>query len=201
MEAKAVFPFKLEDFDMPPIITRWIEDNFQPPLILVGESGSGKTQLGKTLATVYGWNMLTVNHLQGLKELTSSHDAILFDDFSTQDMTEALWLAITDTSRDRDIRLLRASVTKRQSLTHIFTFNVEAFKKVAYRFKRKKFAKRCRVTQLPSNFIINMNLVNNIQINNYNHIYNNLEAIKANKQAVMDIRNSKKKITLRGKVC
>ena len=85
--------------------------------------------------------MLTVNHLQGLKELTSSHDAILFDDFSTQDMTEALWLAITDTSRDRDIRLLRASVTKRQGLTHIFTFNVEAFKKVAYRFKRNKMSR------------------------------------------------------------
>ena len=54
--------------------------------------------------------------------------------------------------------------------------------------ERDQYARRCRVANVGSDFIINVNVVNNIQINNLNHIYNNPEAIKPNKQAVRDIR-------------
>ena len=79
---------------------------------------------------------------------------------------------------------MHGSIHKKKNLKQVFK---QVFEEIDHLMKR-----RCRATQLPSNFIINVNVVNNIniQINNHNHIYNNEEAIKANKQAVIDIRNS-----------
>ena len=93
--------------------------------------------------------MLTVNQLQGLKKLTAEHDAILFDDFSKQDMDDDSWLAVFDTSQDQDIRVLRACVTKRKDLKQIFTFNAKTFQPMSHLFWRQEFTRRCHVVKIP----------------------------------------------------
>ena len=106
------------------MIEQWIEDDFQPTLIMVGPPGSGKTQFVKALAWEHGWNLFMVNHKKGIKDLNEDHTGVFFDDVS-------------------------------------------------------------------SNFINYGNITNNVQINIHNHIYNNPAAIKANQQAIRDIRNSR----------
>ncbi len=66
--------------------------------------------------------------------------------------------------------MIHGSVCKRKV---IMAFNKEIWFEIDHLMKRDQYAKRCRVAQVDSDFIINVNIVNNIQINNLNHIYNN----------------------------
>ena len=52
-------------------------------------------------------------------------------------------------------------------------------------FSRKEFLKKCSIVNIPSDFIINVNVVNNYHINLHNHIYNNPEAIQDNRQVIV----------------
>ena len=186
-------PFKITDFKEIKGIERWIQNGYQPPLILVGPPGSGKTQFVKALASLAGWYMHIVNHRESIKYLTDQHDSIFFDDMSLESLDEYTILALLETNDDRNIRVLHSSVFKRKGLVEVFALNKEVFLKMRELFERDEYARRCNIVQVPADFIINVNVVNNININNvniHNQIYNNPETIKANKQAILDIENS-----------
>ncbi len=189
--------FTLANFNIPDIISQWIADGCQPSLILVGDSGIGKTQFALLIGELLQIPVLIVNDLQSLKKLATHHGVIIFDDFSSQDMNDLLWLYLFETDLERGIRILHKSIIKPAGLKQIFTFNKRAFRQITYLFANYEYSRRVRIVHVPSNFLnpapvaaINFNIQNNIVTNNHTHIYNNKEAVAANGKALEEIRRS-----------
>ena len=184
-------PFKVSDFKSVAAIEEWISNGFQPTLVMVGPAGSGKTQYAKSLAHENNWKMLIANHREGLKALTREHNALLLDDMSLQDLDEHIILSLLERNDPRSIRILHGSVTKGKDFIQILAFNREVFLRLRDIFTRKEYSRRCRIVQIPSDFIVNVNIQNNFTIHIHNNIYSNEKAIEANHQAIIDIANSR----------
>lgn len=119
-EKKKMTPFKVKDFNLIPVIEQWIEDGFQPILIMVSPPGSGKTQFVKALAWEHGWNLFMVNHKEGIKDLNEEDTGIFFDDVSSEDLSRGIMLALIERDEDRTIRVLYGTVEKKKDFTQIF---------------------------------------------------------------------------------
>ena len=185
-EKAIAMPFKTSDFNLTSVIKKWIESDHQPTLFLVGPAGCGKTQFIKAMASEKGWNVLRISHKEGLKYLTSEHDALICEELSLQDLDDQAFLALLETQDATLIRILHTIVEKKPGLVQIFAFNKTPFLELAHWFNRYEFARRCMIVQVPSDFINNRNITNNYQLNQinvHNHIYNNPDTVKANQQA------------------
>lgn len=145
----------------------------------------------RKLAMVNVWNILILNHKEGLKDLTHDHDALFMDDLSLQDIDGQALLALLETETDKMIRVLRNTVMKQQGLTQIMAFNKEPFLEIAGFFERKEFIRRCVIERVPDDFLNTSRVTNNLQINVHNYIYNDPETIKHNEQGIIDIKKSR----------
>lgn len=70
-------------------------------LLFCGEAGVGKTLFCKALADHFGWNILVINHTEGIKKLTPKHNDIFFDDPTFKDLNadQLLVFITTDDSK------------------------------------------------------------------------------------------------------
>ncbi len=91
-------------------------------------------------------------HDQHLPAVLLRHDPAITD------MDEHLLLALMESNDDRTLRILRSAAHKR----NIFALNKTVFLKMSDVFDRKELSKRCQIVQVPRDFIINVNVVNNI---------------------------------------
>lgn len=192
-------PFQLEDFKVLPKIKQWIDNEFQPSLILVGPPGCGKTQFVKALAKKYKWNILFINHREGFKHLTPEHDAVALDDTSLENLDAGALLALFEKDDSRTVRILHGSVEKKGGLVQIFIFNKEVFDDISHHFKQRQFSRRVYIVIAPNDFI-NPKVVNNLNINNthntqniniHNHIYNNPQTIRDNDEVLSELRRTR----------
>lgn len=184
-------PFTLDNFKIPPQVERWVNNWFQPTLILVGSSGCGKTQFVKAMGMAYDWRMLTLNHTEGLKGISEVYNAVFWDDVSMERVDPPTFLSMLETSERKTIQLLHGTFDKPKGLIQIFAFNKMAFKDLIWMLKKPEYARRCVIVIVPENFKKNnINIVNNYHISAHTHIYNNPETIAANAEALSEISKS-----------
>ena len=156
---------------------------------MVGPTACGKTQFAKALAKEHGWNMLIANHREGLKDLTFEYNAIFFDDLSFQDLDHDTILAILESKDFTTIRVLYGAVDKKGGMVQMMAFNDRVWEELCPIFERHEYARKFCVAHIPNNFIITSTLVNNVSYKIHNHIYNNPDTIRANRQAIIEIMN------------
>lgn len=90
-------------------------------ILIYGPSGIGKT----AYALSHFENPLLVTHMDKLRELTSDHDGIVFDDMSFKHYPPEAIIALLDMEYDRDIHTrYRCSVIP-EGMPRIFTHNTE----------------------------------------------------------------------------
>ena len=176
-------PFSLKDFDLPPRLLKWIEKGCQPTLMLVGPAGCGKTQFVKALASEMDWNMLMVSHKEALKLLTDDHTAIFYDDMSFKDIDEYTLLDLLESNDGKHIRILNKIIPKKKGLVQVIAMNRDVSVQLDMYLRRKEYSRRCKIVEVPHDFIRTVNVTNNIQINVHNNIYNNPENIRENENS------------------
>lgn len=163
--------YKIEDFKVNDRLATWIKSKEKPTLLLVGPSGAGKTQFILSLAEKLNWQMLVINHLEGLKQLASEHDAIFFDDFTFSKIEEEQLLALIDTEYQKDIRILYKSIRKDPGLAQVFAINPTALSRIKHLISQEQFSRRIDLIEIPRDFIQNVQI--NININNVENVYLN----------------------------
>ena len=169
-------PFGLSDFILPERLQAWCDQDCQPTLILVGEAGTCKTVFCITIARERGLKLLICNHIEGLKDLTDEHTAILFDDFSFKSLEKQQLLAVLATDQAKQLRVLHSTVTKPPGLVQMITLNPDALDNLTTILRHRQYSRRICIVFLEKPLIFNLNL-NIVQIHNHTHIYNNPENI------------------------
>lgn len=108
-------------FNVPPAaIQHWSNNPHHRSLWLLGP-----TQLGKTSFAVSCFDRpLLVSHIDQLKELTSEHDGIIFDDCSFNHWPRSSVLHILDLEQPRGINVKNNHVVIPKGMPRIFTSNV-----------------------------------------------------------------------------
>lgn len=111
--------FGILDFECPPLFEQ--VDPTKISILIWGKSGFGKTQY----ALANFKNPLLVRHMDKLKELTPSNDAIIFDDLSFQHYPPEAVIHLLDVEEDSDIHVRYAIATIPKNLPRIFTHNTK----------------------------------------------------------------------------
>lgn len=93
-------------------------------LVLIGRPGCGKTTRAIQIAPMPA---LFVTHMDDLKNLTSRHRSIIFDDMSFRHMPREAQIAITDREQTRSIHVRYGTVTIPKGIVKIFTANALPF--------------------------------------------------------------------------
>ena len=196
-------PFTRDIFNSPPELDEWVADGCRPTLILVGPPGVGKTVWIKILKEEKSWKMLKINHMEGFKDLTDQHTAIVLDDFAFTSISRNEFLALVENTADMNIRVCYGSVKKKMNMIQAFICNYETFFEILDYLKLGQVSRRVRIVELPDNFMKNVSITNNVMINNHTYIHNNPEAIERNYQKIDEIekrdprvnnKKSKKKV-------
>ena len=91
-----------ESFEIPAPVVEWRYTDRQIKtltFVLLGPSGCGKTELAKSLFA----NPLVVNEIDQLKDLTESHDAIIFDDCELKRLTRERVINLLDVKNTHSV--------------------------------------------------------------------------------------------------
>jgi len=115
----------LKDFqEVPKKVNDWMGGERRKTLILHGPSGTGKTELAKAILNDMGKSFIfirDINSLKGFSLLT--HQAIIFDDLNTEDLSRETLIHICDTENPSSIRILYGVKEIPPSVNKVFTTN------------------------------------------------------------------------------
>ena len=112
--------YKLSDFNIPRTFIEWLRRHKSKlTCVIIGPSGKGKTQLALSAFN----NPLLVSHTDNLKELTDSHDGIVFDDMNFSHWPRESVIHLTDLEETRGINVKGDVANIPAKLPRIITSN------------------------------------------------------------------------------
>lgn len=195
-------PFKsLEEFNLTPELQKWVDNEYQPTLVLYGEGGTGKTSFARALAFQNNFKMLMVNHRDDFKKYDFSYNLIVFDDFQFNDLNRDQVLAALDSKQTRTINVKNGHVTKKGGLPHIVAINPTAFTNLLrtmigpdwrYNDLSREFGRRMSFVEVDNNFIkkqtssveiqLSIKTSKTSEVSRHNDIFNNDENVESNRR-------------------
>lgn len=115
----------LKDFiDVPKEVINWMEDENRKTLILHGPSGTGKTELAKAILNDLDKNFIFIRDINALKGFSlMTHQAIIFDDLNTEELSREMIIHICDTENASSVRILYGTKDLPAEIDRIFTTN------------------------------------------------------------------------------
>lgn len=98
--------YPIESFIIPEEFNQTLKNDLhKKTLALIGVSGSGKTELVISGLISANLNPLLVRDINALKNLTSEHNAIIFDDLDCSKFSSENLIHLFDVMRDTQIRV------------------------------------------------------------------------------------------------
>jgi len=161
--------FELDKLEKKEVFQTWWDDIFKVTLIIRGLTGKGKSLLAQAIMQKLGIPYLEVTNYEGLKNLTSMHKGIIFDDANLSKLNTQEMINLVETRKATDLRILYKTIRKPAGLIQIITINKE--EDICQNFT-EAILRRVQMLNVPESIVQKVIVKLNIQ-NNYNSIVNN----------------------------
>lgn len=156
-------PLKFTDFDYPKEINHWFEfEKDTRTLFLTGPSGAGKTE--GVINLLKDYNPILITDINALKELKSSHKAIIFDDINWSVIPREVKIHLLDKNRTSNIKIIYQSVKLPSTLVKAVTSN-NPQDLLSFWDNDDAITRRIRHVHLEQPLFNQINHINNLTIN------------------------------------
>lgn len=171
-------PLSLSDFKKIEKIETWLANECQPTGLLVGPAGCSKSLFGKAITEHNRLKMLSVQHPDSLKRLKKDNNMIFYDDVNFEKIDRQQLIALLETDKASQIRVLYDIVEKPAKIVQLIALNLDALKRLKLKLEALQLLRRLVIMPVSGDFTVN---INNINLHYHAHIYNNHDTINRNK--------------------